>query len=79
MQFSSSLYWSQQVLQQVSERNRQRLVTMALNLTADTRLAPGEQERQLLTEFTQGSLTIDEVLALLEAQENAQAARCCHA
>jgi hypothetical protein len=39
---------------------------MALNLTADTRLAPGEQERQLLTAFTQGT----EVLALLETKEN---------
>jgi hypothetical protein len=71
MQFSSSLYWSQQVPQQVSYRERQRLVTMALNLTAETRLAPSEQERHLLQEFTRGTLTIDEVLALLEAQENA--------
>lgn len=64
MQSSPSLYWSQLV----SERNRQRLVTMALNLTADTDLAPGEQERQLLDEFARGTLTIDEVLTLLEAQ-----------
>jgi hypothetical protein len=71
MQFSSSLYWNQQAPPQVSERERQRLVTMALNLTADTSLAPGEQERHLLQEFTRGTLTIDEVLALLEAPENA--------
>jgi hypothetical protein len=71
MQSSSSLYWSQQAPPQVSARNRQRLVTMALNLTADTGLAPGEQERQLLQEFTRSTLTIDEVLAFLEASENA--------
>lgn len=44
---------------------------MALNLTADTELAPGEQERHLLQEFMRGTLTIDAVLALLEAPENA--------
>jgi hypothetical protein len=71
MHSSSSLYWSQQAPQQVSERHRQQLVTMALNLTADTGLAPGAQERHLLNEFMRGTLTIDEVLTFLEAQENA--------
>jgi hypothetical protein len=71
MQSSQSLYWSQLAPQQVSERDRQRLVTMALNLTVDTDLAPGEQELQLLNEFTRGTLTIDQVLAYLEGQESA--------
>jgi hypothetical protein len=79
MQFSPSLYQSQPAPQQISERERQRLVTMALNLTAETKLAPGEQELHLLQEFTRGSLTIDQVLALLETQEDRQAARCYHA
>jgi hypothetical protein len=70
MQPSYSTYYSQQAPQQVSERDRQRLVTMALNLTADTDLAPSEQERQLLNEFTRGALTIDQVLAYLEQQES---------
>ena len=46
---------------------RRRLVAAALALTQGTTLAAGPYEQQLLTQFVQGQLTIEEVLALLEA------------
>jgi hypothetical protein len=53
------------------KQRRQQLVTLALNLTADTILAPQAYERILLDQFMEGDLTIDQVLALLERQEQA--------
>lgn len=50
-----------------TEQSRQRLVTAALKLTESTTLAPGPYERELLARFVAGELTIDEVLARLEA------------
>ncbi|WP_426061239.1 BLUF domain-containing protein [Hymenobacter sp. B1770] len=46
---------------------RPRLVAWALSLTANTALAPGRYERQLLARYEQGELTIDQVLDLLDA------------
>jgi hypothetical protein len=50
-------------------QGRQRALTAALNITRGTVLAPMEYEQQLLNQFVSGELTIDDVLALLEAQE----------
>ena len=46
---------------------RRRLVQTALRLTEDTPLAAGAYERQLLEQFVLGQLTIEEVVALVEA------------
>lgn len=46
---------------------RSRLVAWALSLTANTALAPGRYERQLLHRYEQGNLTLDQVLDLLTA------------
>jgi hypothetical protein len=46
---------------------RQRLVAAAVALTADTPLAPKRYEWQLLACYQTGELTINEVLARLEA------------
>jgi len=46
-------------------QGRQRLLTMAVNLTRDTPLAPSPQEQRLLTLFVQGTLTLDQVLEQL--------------
>lgn len=54
-----------------TKQGRRQLVTMALNLTADTALSPKEYERRLLDQFIQGELTIDQILSLLKAQERA--------
>lgn len=52
-----------------NEDDRQRLVNLALGLTENTTLAPTPYERQLLDLFVRGHLTIDHVLACLEAQD----------
>jgi hypothetical protein len=44
---------------------RRRAVTFAIALTLDTPLAPLRYERQLLTQYEQGELTIEAVLDLL--------------
>jgi hypothetical protein len=51
----------------LQQAERRRLVTFAVALTAHTPLAPTPYERQLLARFQTGKLTIDEVLALLDA------------
>lgn len=53
-----------------TEPGRQRLVTAALNLTQGTTLAPKAYKRMLLDHFVRGTLTLDEVLARLDAQEH---------
>lgn len=46
---------------------RQRRVAWAVALTANTPLAPQPYERQLLEDYEQGQLTLDEVEELLDA------------
>jgi hypothetical protein len=50
----------------VQRIKRRNLVAFAIRLTTNTPLAPTWQERQLLAQFVQGYLTIDQVLALLD-------------
>ena len=45
---------------------RRRAVALVVALTANTRLEPQRYERQLLTRFEQGELTLDQMEALLE-------------
>jgi len=52
-----------------TESGRQRLVTVALNLTRGTALAPEAYEQMLLDQFVRGVLTLDEVLTRLNEQE----------
>ena len=52
---------------QPTERDRQRLVAAALNFIQDTPLVPTPYELRLLDKFARGVLTIDQVLACLEA------------
>ena len=56
----------------LTTQGRQRALTAAMNITRGTVLAPMEYERQLLSQFVSGELTIDDVLALLEAHERTQ-------
>lgn len=53
-----------------TEPGRQRLVTAALDLAQGTALAPKPYERMLLDQFVRGNLTLDDVLAHLDAQEH---------
>lgn len=46
---------------------RRHAVEWALKVTADSALAPGRYERQLLARFEQGELSLDEVIGLLDA------------
>jgi hypothetical protein len=50
----------------VQRIKRRNLVAFAIRLTTNTPLAPTWQERQLLAQFVQGYLTIDQVLAFLD-------------
>jgi hypothetical protein len=54
-----------------SEQGRQRVLKTALRITENTAIAPDEYERMLLDQFVVGQLTIDQVLAQLEAQRSA--------
>ena len=49
------------------ETYRRQLVQTALRLTEGTALAAGPYEQQLLEQFVLGQLTIEEVVALVEA------------
>ena len=49
------------------ENYRRQLVQTALRLTDETAMAAGPYERQLLEQFVLGQLTIEEVVALVEA------------
>ena len=51
-----------------TEAVRQQAVRFALRLTEGTLLAPANYERMLLEQFVRGDLTIDQVLARLEAR-----------
>ena len=50
-----------------TEKSRRRLVAAALNLTQGTPLAPNQYEQMLLDQFIRGTLTLDQVLTLLES------------
>lgn len=52
-----------------ARESRAKVVTAALALTQDTAIAPGPYELQLLEKYVLGTLTIEEVLALLEKEE----------
>jgi hypothetical protein len=52
---------------------RRRLVAWALRMTQNTPIAASWHERKLLANFVQGSLTINQVIALLENVKAAQA------
>ncbi len=68
---TSLAHWlRQQSALLATEAGRRRLVDGAVNLTLHTRLAPPPYERMLLDQFVRGTLTIDQVLALLDAQEH---------
>lgn len=51
---------------------RQRLVTMAIGLTAGTSLAPDIYERALLAQFVKGTLSIEQMQDCLSAREQMQ-------
>ncbi|SMB81467.1 hypothetical protein SAMN00120144_4300 [Hymenobacter roseosalivarius DSM 11622] len=53
-----------------TEHGRQRLVTAALRMAQGGHLMPKAYERMLLDQFVRGTLTLDEVIACLEAQEH---------
>ncbi len=67
---SPSLLLNQQASLLDTEHGRQRLVTAALNIVHGTRLMPQEYERMLLDQFVRGNLTLDEVIARLDVQED---------
>ena len=52
-----------------TEQGRRRLVAAALNLTQNTPLQPREYERMLLDQFVRGTLTLDQVISLLDAAD----------
>lgn len=47
---------------------RRKAVALVVALTANTHLAPQRYERQLLVQFEAGTLTLDEMTALLDAR-----------
>jgi hypothetical protein len=51
-----------------SREERQRWVSLTLSITKGTSLAPDPYEWELLQEFIEGSLLLDEVLDLIEAR-----------
>ena len=55
------------------ENYRRRLVQAALRLTEGTAMAASPYEQQLLEQFVLGQLTIEEVVALVEASGPAPA------
>jgi hypothetical protein len=55
-----------------TEQGRRRAVRFALTITRDTPLAPRLHEQRLLDQFVRGELSIDEVLANLEAASDSQ-------
>jgi hypothetical protein len=56
------------------ENYRRQLVQTALRLTEGTAMAASPYERQLLEQFVLGQLTIEEVVALVEAASPVPAA-----
>lgn len=70
MKATLSLQMHHQVSLLDNEHGRQRLVTVALNIAQGTALMPKPYERQLLDQFVRGVLTLDEMIAYLDAQEH---------
>ena len=52
-----------------TEQGRQLAVRFALRLTENSPLAPKQYERLLLEQFVHGELSLDQVIAQLEAPE----------
>ncbi|HEX8328797.1 MAG TPA: hypothetical protein VF629_14750 [Hymenobacter sp.] len=67
--FSNGLSQVDSVL--ASEQGRQRVLKAALRITENTPIAPNDYERMLLDQFVVGQLTIDQVVAQLEARQSA--------
>ncbi len=65
-----SLPLNQQASLLDTAHGRQRLVTAALNIVHGTRLMPQAYERLLLDQFVRGNVTLYEVIARLDAQED---------
>jgi hypothetical protein len=59
---------SQQVQLLTTSQGRQQLVTAALDFVVGTALIPSDYERELLKQFVEGSLTIEQVLEHLAAE-----------
>ncbi len=55
-----------------NQQTRSRAVTWALEITENTSLAPSPYERHLLDEYVRGTLSIDEVIELLEDPSQSQ-------
>lgn len=70
MKSSVSFHLNQQASWLNTEHGRQRLVTVALNIAHGTPLMPKAYERMLLDQFVRGNLTLEEVIARLDAQEH---------
>jgi Sensors of blue-light using FAD len=51
-----------------TEAQRRKAVALVVALTANTHLEPQRYERQLLDQFEQGTLTLDEMTELLDAR-----------
>ncbi|MGI4874549.1 MAG: BLUF domain-containing protein [Janthinobacterium lividum] len=51
-----------------TEEQRRRAIAWAIALTADTSLAPEQYERELLEQYAQGKLTLDEVSKILDTR-----------
>lgn len=52
-----------------AELDRKKLVTLVLNLTQGTVLAPRPKEKLLLEKYGRGEFTLDQMLARLPAPE----------
>ncbi|GAB3637959.1 hypothetical protein GCM10027422_35490 [Hymenobacter arcticus] len=70
MKPSLSLHLSRKPSLLDTEHGRQRLVTAALNIAQGTPLMPKMYERLLLDQFVRGVLTLEEVIARLDAREH---------
>jgi hypothetical protein len=51
------------------EKNRRRVLNVALNIAKGTHLEPKVYERMLLEQFVQGELTLDQVMYRLDVHQ----------
>lgn len=51
-----------------TEEQRRRAITWAIALTVDTDLAPGQYETELLEQYAQGRLTLDQIIDQLDTR-----------
>ena len=54
---------------------RERAVQFALSMTRGTAIAPSEYEQQLLAQYVEGILTIDQVIEYTERQKEQKGKR----